>query len=685
MSSESFTSEQRSDSVRKALRYVGLAAFLFALMPTVIDFAGSADKPLTVGAGILAGFWVFTTAMYRLSYGRHRARHYSFRDVIARAASKDILLSSVVAVLATCVAGFATVMFALSTKYVDTAVTAALFETWPIIWFILVKFLDHYKYGPIDVQRHSKVTYIMMALALPAISLIVFSTHEGDHTTLGLEFGFGDLPWLGIVVAILGATIGALATFPYLFTDRVLYGGSSKQTDNWSRLPSDKRGVQIAEDAVSMVCVIIARSIASPIMLLFAFQESGFYGALTSRHFLFGFISGLCLNGPAMLALRRAHFATERREVIALQYFTPIGGLFFLWIFRGIDIARIDFLLLGTGAIIALNMLINVDPENPDQRIPKREDEDSESTSDERSSVDAGIRIEPEDDDRLPIKERHSLKALVVSLLTFGIFVYFRSNLIDSDKLAWEPGDYWGILALASTVFALLLAFRLTRVESLLTTEDQRTLSVVRRVELLPERFFSPKDGKSNRDTLLTSIRRLNRAELLETYRQAYNTAQIEISRIVDHWGDDGLTAEERRDLADIRSDLDALGHGRQSGREFAERIALWLMGGLIVIMSLAVPRQPEVWAQLLAEIFAIILSSVVLFLLFHLADVRRSRGDELLRRESEDSSESLPAGLYVRFRLDSEVRWQRILSGGIIIGLVVLIFGLLAWDRLGI
>ena len=684
ISSAGSGSASMADNVSKALKYVVLAAFLYALAPTVIDYAGSADRPLTVGAGLMAGYLVFTAGAHHQSYRRSGMLQYSYRQVMQRARSVAILLPVVVAVVGTALAGVAPVAFTWSTTYIDTAVTASLYETWPILWLMYVHYLDNKKHGPIDIGYRSVATYVMMFLALPAMSLVVFSTYEADGASLGVGSGSFTLPWRGIALALIGPVIGALATFAYLFTDRVLYGSSSHRSDNWKHLPSHEEDVRIAEDAVSMVCVVIAHLMTVPIILGLAIHESGLYSLLMSRHFIVGAVAGLCINGPAMLAIRRAHFASERREVISVQYLAPIGGLFFLWIFRGIDIARMDFLLFGTGAIVALNVLLNVDPENPDQRISKKETTDTAGVSGTPPSAPAEVEEKTSDAGALPIKERHSLKALVVALLTFGIFVYFRPELIDPETLIWQAGDYWAVLALASTVFALLLAFRLTRVEALLVSEDHRTLTLVRRIELLPSRLFGLENPDESRATLLRWIRTLNRADSLSKYRRAYNYAHIEVTKIVVRVGDDGLTADERREIAEIRSDLDALGHGRQGAREFAERIALWLIGGLIVVLCLAVPEQPEVWAQLLADAFAIVLAAVVIFLLFHLADVRRSRGDELLRERDPEWRSELPDGLYVRFRQDSDVRWQKTISSAIILGLFVLIFGLLAWDRLG-
>lgn len=50
-----------------------------------------------------------------------------------------------------------------------------------------------------------------------------------------------------------------------------------------------------------------------------------------------------------------------------MQYLSPLLALVWLALFSGITILRIDLLLLGTVTVVAINILINLDPETARQ------------------------------------------------------------------------------------------------------------------------------------------------------------------------------------------------------------------------------------------------------------------------------------------------------------------------------
>ena len=264
--------------------------------------------------------------------------------------------------------------------------------------------------------------------------------------------------------------------------------------------------------------------------------------------------------------------------------------------------------------------------------------------------------------------------------------MYFRDELLSTPTLVWsDNGSYWGVLGLASTVFALLLAFRLTRIESLLLTEDNRTFGLIRRIEMIPDEHLGNADEKYSKDLLLKCIRRLNRASRLSEYRAAYNDANVVFQDMVSRLssGELVLSSEDKREISEMRTELDVLAYGRQQAREFAERMALWMIGMTIVALSMGVPVEVSDWARMLSEAFVVLLSSIVVYLLFHLADMRRSRADELLIDKDRNWNESFPDALYVHFRDDTDARWQRAFAGIVVVGVVVTVVVALASIRL--
>ena len=664
------------DSPRAGFAYIVASAILLSLIPLIIDISGSTTRPLMVGAGIVFGFLVFSGFLRPLLPGANKSE-LSTRRLLERYKSQKVsALSILLPIIATGIAGLSYATFSWSTAYIDTAAASSLFELWPMTWFIAIRLVDSRRHGPHTERYTSWTTYFLMFLGVLAIGLVVYSTRSADGSA-----STGSFSLQGIALGTLSPIIGALSAFNFLFIDRLIHGRSKSPNDDWDLMRSNGLDEHEVEEYLSLTGILVARCLILPVVLILAWQES-MQGNWSIGPFLGGVAAGLILHGPGDFLIRRAHLVTHRRELIVLQYLTPIFALLWLGVFRGIDIGRIDFLILGTVIIVAINMLVNVDPETVALGHITSTEQDPvgplsvmQSTSRASKRTDAGAHA---------LQERYSLKALVVSLLGFGTFIYFRHEFIASEVLSWVPGDYWAILGLASTVFALLLAFRLTRVESVLLAEDYRTFGLVRSVEMLPSRLFDEDSSSGSKEYLSFWIRQLNRSGDVVEYREAYNRLQVVLQEMTERSLEESRNFDHDvvRDIASIRTEIDTLAHGRQHAREFAERIALWLIGIMIAVLAMAVPAQPGSVAQLLVEIFAILLASVVVFLLFHLADIRRSRADEVLMRRPS-SWTGLPDGLYVRFRDRGEIFWQRLFSGMIILGVIGAIAGLIAWDRL--
>ena len=109
-----------------------------------------------------------------------------------------------------------------------------------------------------------------------------------------------------------------------------------------------------------------------------------------------------------------------------------------------------DYLILGATAIIVANMLIHFEAE-----------------------------------------VRWSFEALILALGGCGMVVCFRNDLFDLlgvPSLSWSGDGYFGSIALSATVFTLLLAFRVARLVTRASDEENRTFSVLRKLDSLVRR-----------------------------------------------------------------------------------------------------------------------------------------------------------------------------------------------------
>ena len=162
------------------------------------------------------------------------------------------------------------------------------------------------------------------------------------------------------------------------------------------------------------------------------------------------FVAGLIVNTTAGLMWRKANMADDDISFNALGYAIPVLALLFLFFFQQADITRVDYLVPGATAIIVANMLIHFEAE-----------------------------------------VRWSFEALILALGGCGMVVYFRNDLFDLlgvPSWSWSGDGYFGSIALSATVFTLLLAFRVARLVTRTSDEENRTFSVLRKLDSLVRR-----------------------------------------------------------------------------------------------------------------------------------------------------------------------------------------------------
>lgn len=131
---------------------------------------------------------------------------------------------------------------------------------------------------------------------------------------------------------------------------------------------------------------------------------------------LAGLIVGGTLRVGSSLLWRHANLITHALGINALGYAEPLFGVLWLALFWEVNISRVDYLVLGTCAIIASNLLINSEAE-----------------------ISRGF------------------KSAMLAMWTTGAIVYLRD-----DGPLWGSGRFFGVLALLAGVFALLQALRST-------------------------------------------------------------------------------------------------------------------------------------------------------------------------------------------------------------------------------
>ena len=239
-----------------------------------------------------------------------------------------------------------------------------------------------------------------------------------------------------------------------------------------------------------------------------------------------------------------------------------------LFLFSEVSVPRVDYLLIGAAAVITANLLINFEAE------------------------------------RLI-----GFKALVIALWACGTVVYLRPIT----QGIWVGGDYFNALALSSTVFILLLSFRVARLSARILDEDNRAFALVRELDALARQGLIEPEVCEH----ILSINEAEGAALQEAYNSARDSLTVALL---------GANPEERARLIALESQLDALTHSRQQGINFGELSALTIFAGLI--LSLALFARPDVsgMTAFLIDMFSVLFSSVIVFLTFGIGDLQRDR-----------------------------------------------------------
>ena len=301
-----------------------------------------------------------------------------------------------------------------------------------------------------------------------------------------------------------------------------------------------------------------------------------------------------------------------------------------LFIFNQADINRVDYLILGATAIIVANLLINFEAE-----------------------------------------VRWSFEALILALGGCGTLVYFRADIFDWLEVpnwTWSGDGYFGSIALSATVFTLLLAFRVARLVTRTSDEENRTFSILRKL-----------DSLVRRDVINSEVRRcimvIDESNNQATLREYYLRTREYIASAIPE--DDS----DRQRLNEAEAELDMLVRSKQVSPVLGEIFALLVFAGITIFLTMFTkPGEPEGWIRLLIDLFSMLVSSVIIFLMIYSIDLDRERDAHKLERVAESGEDN-----YLLVFPDTERRlFDQWLSVGVGAIIILVYAGLLAYKWLG-
>ena len=515
-------------------------------------------------------------------------------------------------------------LFAWSTRFIETTVSASLISLWAI-FYIIIRQRDDKNLD--DKQYTTKITsekYVLLCFAAFGFFFVVIS-ESGQLNLAANSFHL----LIGTSLALLSAYARANMAKHYKWAQNLYKDLYPTLQDSLGDDKSTKDKVHVVIQCLGFV---ISVSLIIPINLLIGLITETTTSFSLSTWLLIGLGGAITTFAP--ITFRWAQVLTKNVGVTSITYFQPVLSLGLLAMFPTlswlpaveINLVRIDYLIMGTAAIVAVNILINFKGESY-FRFPW----------------------------------------LIISLWTCGWFVLIRDSYFQSSRLdkrwLWESGnaEYYALVALSAMIFILILEFRTSRLADRINNEEALATSLY---------MISDDDKFKN---VIKTIDQETKNEELE---KLYNTAK----KIVD---DNYTNSFDFRDKPKIKGELKMLVFSKKKERDFSDRIVLIFFG--IITITITLSTRPGVQTAdpsltgFIIDLFAILFSAGVVFMIITLFDLKQERKTSIF--DNENGIYDLdPRDTNNEFQ-DNNNKWNRYLSIGLSAAMI-LVFSFLLWVK---
>lgn len=507
--------------------------------------------------------------------------------------------------------------FVWSTKLVETAISAVIFELWPIFLIIALSRQRQtverlgstgHDSSPLRDLR-DREQFVLVALG--GIGLVFMLGSQVEELR-----SFADLlslqGLLGIALALVASVASALSVAGSIAFGRIAWAVASERLvesqDRPGRWRSDDLAVtkRTATEFIwlwfSLLGVVVGWGLTVLVTLCLAVATAGTLGNFASVSLGHAILYG-SLTAGSMVFVRIGNIRSSQPEMNAVFFVAPVLALLWLLIL-GVHLTRFDLFIVGATLILAINILL------------QRPDVERDARKFGRPRP-AGIRF--------------GLTSYIISIWVFGTMILLRDGWTPAQNFIWAGVEYWGLLGLSATVYSLILGFGRTRLQSRVEHEDELMFRLFRDCGYLV---------RSNilGDSIFEQLARLDTARQAELLR-AYNECRQAIGCVYSQSRgpmDDELGAEAKTRLSNVEESLDALAHSKQQGQEVVETISLVALALITIGIGLlsrpfALGPDRTAWSGFLTEVFVLVLVSTVAFLTLNLFDLRRARDVPLL------------------------------------------------------
>lgn len=489
-------------------------------------------------------------------------------------------------------------LLALASQFVETAIAAAIFETWPLFAvYGLVRFSEideryRLRTGR-ESKRHQGEHVILSIIATVGLLFMLLSQSHPEQSLVTSK------ALLGMALAVLSALLSGLTVVGSFIQGKALFYWISGEQGKPLPIRIEDRSKQdiMLLTWLTVLSLTVALCISTPFQAVLGLVTHTGRAGLDMTSLFGSFLMGI-IGATTVLLLRLANTLSANPGINAIFYFAPVFAMMILLI-SGIGLRRLDLFVIGASLTLAINILIQLKPD--DERDPRR----------------FGIESRP--------GTRVGFVVLILSLWTFGSFIYLRDELIPVHWLEWPAGEYWGLVGLSATVFALILGFRITRLTDRMNSEDRLIIDIFRDSERLIRLGLLDADFMDN----LSLLDRAKPSKLLNSYNLLQGKIRLAQKSV--------LATDHTDLLVSIQKQIDAVTHSKQQGREVGELFSLVSFAFVTISLGLLARQTPldangaSAWNGFLSEMFVLLFSATVAFLLMNLFDLRRERETALL------------------------------------------------------
>ena len=598
--------QSRND--KRATGFMLLAVAGYSVMPLAVVLFGAREFPFLFGGLWRGGIAIAYAVFLVLFFHKILLDRQIWQAVGNRLLHRRILPHW--RILLATLANFDVALFAMATIFLHVPTAIILFVIPPLIR-VFIKWVFKRDYDIDEGDRKVELNRSVIAFFLMGIFAVVFvvlSQAMNDETLQSVEWNRlesivsnaeAQKFALGILLAVGAVIISSLNMF-----------GIQWRFEVKSALPDavtarhDDRSIDmflaVFVALIASIAIIPLSGAAHPVWLGFADLFGLAVADLSSLLMDNGQLNLplLTVFGAAALtyavggiSMRKANSLSLNPGINGLEQLSPLLSLLVLWFvlpgeFMG---TKADFLVMGTAAIIISNVLINFEGE---------------------------VRV--------------GFKALLIGLGTCGAIVYLRGGIYERlgiPDAAWETatGDYLGWIALAATIFTLLLAFRVATTVSRTSAEEAYAFSALRKMEILAERNVIG-------EPVLEQIAVMDSPENNSQLKEAYTQASAIIAQTPTPEND-----LDRELLVTAEAEIDTLARSKQLRLVLGELFALNIFAGLTIAFTLLL--RPDIdggLTALLNDLFAMLISAVVIFLAVHVWDLHHERAIKQLRKNEE-------------------------------------------------